>query len=346
MKRKILFVFIIAQIILLSIFFLIPSQSYANAIPSCWFSPVIGYVGTPSFFNLTADNCKDLAWTFTVDRLSDPAGNVFTAPDAGTVPSNSGWWHGETTGNLIAGNYIATLTITGGPSYSLNFSVFTHTVAINVIPGYAGQQTSIEINVTGSDAVIGKNWRTWLYQDGVGNYPTCPSDVISVNPCNLVLNFNLTEGKYYFTFGIDQYLHPDVNKGDEQLIFFVEPSPSGSHPVVIETKTNTGFATSLYNRILHRDPDGNGLAKQVAALDGGLTRMDIVYNFIFSEECQNKISGYTNEQFIKFLYLAIFGREADSDGLAFWLAHMDSGMTRADVVYGFTHSLEFEYLYL
>jgi hypothetical protein len=110
-------------------------------------------------------------------------------------------------------------------------------------------------------------------------------------------------------------------------------------------KTNSGFVTLLYNRILDRDPDATGLVNQVAALDAGLSRMDLVYNFIFSEECQNTISGYSNEQFIKFLYQAIFNREPESAGLNDWLSHMSAGMTKADVVNAFTHSLEFEFLY-
>jgi len=73
--------------------------------------------------------------------------------------------------------------------------------------------------------------------------------------------------------------------------------------------------------------------------------MDLLYSFIFSEECQNTISDYSNEQFIKFLYRALFNREADNEGLNNWLALIDAGMTKADVVNAFTHSLEFEFLY-
>jgi hypothetical protein len=113
-----------------------------------------------------------------------------------------------------------------------------------------------------------------------------------------------------------------------------------------DTETNSGFVTLLYNNILGRDPDPAGLANQIAALEAGKSRMDLVYNFIFSEECQNKISGYSNEEFIEFLYQAIFDRDADSGGLANWLAEMNAGMTRADVVNAFIHSEEFTFLYL
>jgi hypothetical protein len=113
-----------------------------------------------------------------------------------------------------------------------------------------------------------------------------------------------------------------------------------------EVETNTGFVTLMYNRILGRNPDSEGLANQLAALDSGLSRAGLVYNLIFSEECQNEIAAYSNEEFIEFLYQAIFCRDADSGGLSNWLTHMSAGMTREGVVNGFIYSLEFEYLYL
>jgi len=54
------------------------------------------------------------------------------------------------------------------------------------------------------------------------------------------------------------------------------------------------------------------------------------------------ISGYTNEQFTTFLYETLFNRAPDTDGLNAWLARMSAGMTKEEVVNGFTHSLEFE----
>jgi hypothetical protein len=129
-----------------------------------------------------------------------------------------------------------------------------------------------------------------------------------------------------------------------------EHGPSGpainEKPLSDYDKTDSGFVTLLYNRILGRAPDVKGLDGWVAALESGaLTRMDLVNNFIFSDECQNTISGYTNEQFIKFLYEALFNREADAGGYNNWLTHMSAGMTKEEVVNCFTHSLEFEFLY-
>lgn len=136
------------------------------------------------------------------------------------------------------------------------------------------------------------------------------------------------------------------------------PAASSSGPIIPIIKINekplsdyeekdSGFVTLLYNRVLDRAPDATGLDGWVGALESGaLTRMDLVNKFIFSDECQNTISDYTNEQFIEFLYQALFNRGPDSDGLNNWLTLMSAGMTKEEVVNCFTNCLEFGNLYL
>jgi len=110
-------------------------------------------------------------------------------------------------------------------------------------------------------------------------------------------------------------------------------------------KTNSGLVNLLYNRFLNRDPEEAGFDAWIAKLtNGALTGADLVNQFIFGKECQNIISNYTNEQFVTFLYKALFNREPDLYGFNAWLARMGAGMSKEGVVNGFTHSLEFELL--
>ena len=125
-----------------------------------------------------------------------------------------------------------------------------------------------------------------------------------------------------------------------------QPKPSlNEKPLSDYEKTSSGFTTLYYNRILLRAPDKEGLDGWVALLESGaLTGVDLVNHFISSEECQAKVSGYTNEQFITFLYKIIFNRLPDPDGLNSWLTNMSAGMTKEEVVNNFGHSTEFESL--
>ena len=61
--------------------------------------------------------------------------------------------------------------------------------------------------------------------------------------------------------------------------------------------------------------------------------------FISSELTAKK---YGNEDFVKQLYRALMGREADAAGLTGWVAKLDDGkMTRTQVFEGFAGSDEF-----
>ena len=107
-------------------------------------------------------------------------------------------------------------------------------------------------------------------------------------------------------------------------------------------KNDTGFVTMLYSRFFTRPPDQTGFNNWLARIrSGNVTGEDLMNGFIFGEECQTRISGYTNSEFIMFLYEVFFDREPSQDNYNIWLSRMNAGMTREIVVIGFTHSDEF-----
>jgi len=107
-------------------------------------------------------------------------------------------------------------------------------------------------------------------------------------------------------------------------------------------KTASGFSTLFYNRILRRNPEKEGLDAWIARLESGeITGADLIQQFIFGEECQKIISGYSNEEFLTFLYKAIFNRKPGEAALNAWLARMGAGMTKEKVVKQFGLSEEF-----
>ena len=60
------------------------------------------------------------------------------------------------------------------------------------------------------------------------------------------------------------------------------------------------------------------------------------------KNCEQKGIIVSNEEFVNRLYLTFMDREADTDGLNFWVDILNKGATRQEVVYGFTRSPEFE----
>jgi hypothetical protein len=100
-------------------------------------------------------------------------------------------------------------------------------------------------------------------------------------------------------------------------------------------------AARLYLATLDRLPDGLGLSFYVDLLKGGTPLDAIASNFVASPEFQSIYGSLDNTQFVNQLYLNVLNRPADPDGLAFHVGNLDAGVTRGQVVVGFSESPEF-----
>lgn len=103
------------------------------------------------------------------------------------------------------------------------------------------------------------------------------------------------------------------------------------------------FVENNYNGVLSRHSETEGAefwSKQI--IDKGMTVdafKECSICFFHSKEFLEK--NYNNEQFVDTLYHTFLRREPDADGKAFWLAKMEIGMTRDEVIDGFVNSKEF-----
>ena len=100
------------------------------------------------------------------------------------------------------------------------------------------------------------------------------------------------------------------------------------------------FIDRLYSTALSRETDLEGFNYWVSRVrNDGMTYSDLSAYFALCEEAQNTYK--TRAAFITMLYKAIYDREPDEEGFAYWKACMDFGMTREEVVEGFLNSQEF-----
>ena len=103
------------------------------------------------------------------------------------------------------------------------------------------------------------------------------------------------------------------------------------------------FVTRFYQLCLDRDPDATGLNGWVSALlDGSQTGSDVANGFVFSNEFIGKNT--TNEEYLAVLYEAFFNRNPDQSGWNGWLAELNRGTSREDVLNGFIFAAEFAQL--
>jgi hypothetical protein len=121
-----------------------------------------------------------------------------------------------------------------------------------------------------------------------------------------------------------------------------EPDPWERTEIGYYEKTSNGFVTMLYSRFFCRPPDQDGFDKWLAWIESGdVTGEDLMKGFIFGEECQTKISDYTNSEFILFLYEVFFNRGPSDENYGIWLSRIDAGMSKEMIVTEFCHSDEF-----
>ncbi|OUS02630.1 hypothetical protein A9Q90_09240 [Gammaproteobacteria bacterium 54_18_T64] len=108
-----------------------------------------------------------------------------------------------------------------------------------------------------------------------------------------------------------------------------------------EFATTISPLASLYYTTFNRAPDAPGLAFWASALQAGSTFISISENFMASAEYQALYGGLVdNGDFIDQVYSNSFARAADAAGHAYWLAELDRGLSRAELLGHFARSPE------
>lgn len=97
------------------------------------------------------------------------------------------------------------------------------------------------------------------------------------------------------------------------------------------------FLDSLYQNLLQRDPDTEGLAHWSAALEGGqLGRDEVFTQFIHSAEVQQQFKP------VVALYLALLGRVPEAGGYQYWSEALRSGLSTGTLAETILASDEFQ----
>jgi Ca2+-binding RTX toxin-like protein len=98
----------------------------------------------------------------------------------------------------------------------------------------------------------------------------------------------------------------------------------------------------LYQAALGRAGDAPGMNAHAARLDAGTSLETVALSFVDSAEfLQRYGSNMSNTAFVQQTYRNVLGREADEGGLAGWRGALDGGMSRGQMITGFSESAEF-----
>lgn len=104
-----------------------------------------------------------------------------------------------------------------------------------------------------------------------------------------------------------------------------------------------GQVYRLYEATLDRPPDATGhLNWTYEIFRGAINLQQAANGFVGSQEFRNTYGSLDNSSFVELLYNNVLERPSDPTGKQNWLDHMAAGGTRANVVTGFSESLEFK----
>jgi Domain of unknown function (DUF4214)/Putative binding domain, N-terminal len=123
------------------------------------------------------------------------------------------------------------------------------------------------------------------------------------------------------------------------------PDTDNSEDAMVMQTASSGdlvrdFANRFYEVVLNRPAETVGLDYWTNSLKNGTKAgADVAWGFIFSQEFMNQ--QLDNASFLNVLYSAFFNRQADSGGHSYWLAKLNTGETKQNVVNGFIYSQEF-----
>ena len=96
----------------------------------------------------------------------------------------------------------------------------------------------------------------------------------------------------------------------------------------------------LYDATFDRLPDAAGLAGQLAALDSGVTLLQLAANFAASAEFQARYGNLSDRAFVEQLYRFCLDREGDEPGIVAQVQALQSGLSRAQLLLNFSESAE------
>jgi hypothetical protein len=127
----------------------------------------------------------------------------------------------------------------------------------------------------------------------------------------------------------------DTLVGIERLLF----SDSG---LALDTDGQSGQLYRLYEAVFARVPDADGMGFWLGHMEQGMALSSIAIGFQQSPEFIGVYGANpTPEFFVTQLYHNVLDREPDAAGFAYHVARLESGVSREQVLLGFSESPEF-----
>ncbi len=127
-------------------------------------------------------------------------------------------------------------------------------------------------------------------------------------------------------------------RGEVMVGFSESPEFVAASVGDVERTEQAGPIARLYLAYFLRQPDTDGVRYWIGT---NLPYRAISDAFASSTEFSQRYGSLGNDGFIDLVYRNVLGRAADGEGRAYWLGEMGRGVTRGQVMLGFSESAEF-----
>lgn len=137
-------------------------------------------------------------------------------------------------------------------------------------------------------------------------------------------------------------LQQAARPGNQAELINVERLRFSDGAVALDIDGNAGQVYRLYQAAFDRVPDLDGLGFWIAAMDRGMSMVDVARAFTLSPEFVDAYGANpANKDIVGALYANILHREPDQGGFDFWVGMMDSrAISLAQLLTGFSESEE------
>lgn len=126
------------------------------------------------------------------------------------------------------------------------------------------------------------------------------------------------------------------------MVVNVETLQFGDGAVTVQNSASMDILAGMYQTVLGRQADVYGIAFWTDGLQSGTSWGQTVLDFIESAESEASHGAFNGiaDHDLAILYSALFDRAPDAQGLAFWMAALDSGVSLEQIAGEFVQSAE------
>lgn len=118
----------------------------------------------------------------------------------------------------------------------------------------------------------------------------------------------------------------------------VTPNAEGSN---CEDESSQPSVRRLYQAFFLRESDASGLNFWVQSYQSGSSLAEIADQFAGSVEFNLTYGNLSDRDFVRQVYWNVMSRVPDEAGFAYWVSQMRNGLTRGELMVGFSESAEF-----